>query len=63
MIYVITENNEVIFATHIRDEFEDYIDGLCVKHKIDESRFDAKVKSLKDYNIDYGVFSPTFEEE
>lgn len=63
MIYVIIQNNEVIFASHIRQTFEDYIDGLCVKYDISETRFDSKVKALKSVNIDYVFYSPTFEEE
>lgn len=63
MIYVITQNNEIIFTSHIRETFENYIDGLCVKHKIDGSRFDEKVKSLNLHNIHYYTLSITFEEE
>lgn len=63
MIYVITQNNEVIFATHLRQTFEDYIDGLCVKYSINETRFDSKVKALKSENINYVFYSPTFKEE
>lgn len=63
MIYVITQNGEIIFTSHLRETFENYIDGLCVKHSIDESRFDAKVKSLNSQDIQYYTISMTFKEE
>lgn len=63
MIYVVTQNNEIIFTSHLRETFENFIDGLCVKHKIDESRFDAKIKSLNKHDIHYYTISMTFKEE
>lgn len=60
MIYVITQNDEIIFTSHLRETFENYIDGLCVKHKIDESRFDSKVKSLNSHDIHYYTLSIKF---
>lgn len=63
MIYVITQNNEIIFTSHLRETFENYIDGLCVKYSIDETRFDEKVKSLNSHDIHYYTISMTFKEE
>lgn len=63
MIYVITQNGEIIFTSHLRETFENYIDGLCVKHSIDQSRFDEKIKSLTSHDIHYYTLSITFKEE
>lgn len=63
MIYVVTQNDEIIFTSHLRETFDNYIDGLCVKYKIDEKRFDSKINYLNAYGFDYYVISLTFNKE